>query len=262
MQMDRTSLPWREVRGDVLAAASQAGDLGLAVDLLRRWDGVLSPDSAAATLFETFLGVLTKRIAVAKAPNSSQWALGRGFWPLVPLSMFLIKRVSHTVRLLRARPEGWFDDGWDTAIRDALRTAYHDLVSAHGPDPAGWSWGEIRRLTLRHPLGARPPLDRVFNLGPLPHGGDGNTVNPAPVDPNDPTGNPDFAIASLRMVVDVGRWEHSRFVLPGGQSGNPFSRHYDDQLDMWRRGDAFPIAWDEAQVRRSARTTLVLDPAT
>jgi penicillin amidase len=63
------------------------------------------------------------------------------------------------------------------------------------------------------------------------------------------------------MVIDVGRWELSRFVLPGGQSGNPFSRHYADQLGLWQRGDAFPIAWSEHDVRRSTRSTLRLHPA-
>jgi penicillin amidase len=182
-------------------------------------------------------------IAEAKAPRSSAWALGTGFTPLVPFSSFLVRRTSHLVRLLRERPEGWFTEGWDEAIRAAMRRAVRSLVADHGPDPRRWAWGEVRSLTLRHPLGARPPLDRVFNLGPIPHGGDANTVNPAPVDPADPTANPDFAVASLRMVIDVGRWELSRFVLPGGQSGNPFSPHYSDQLTLWRRGDAFPIAW-------------------
>jgi penicillin amidase len=106
----------------------------------------------------------------------------------------------------------------------------------------------------------RKPLDRVFDLGPVPHGGDANTVNPAPVDPADPAANPDFAIASLRMVVDVGEWEQARFVLPGGQSGNPFSPNYSDQFGLWQEGDALPIAWSEPMVRRTILSKLILRP--
>ena len=236
-------------------------DRGDAVALLRDWDGVLGPDSTAATLFQAFLGRLTVAIARAKAPKASRWALGTGFWVLVPNSMFLVKRTSHTVRLIRERPDGWFEQGWDEAIRAALRDGWRDLAAEHGPDPAAWAWGEVRRLVFRHPLGSRAPLGRVFDLGPIAHGGDATTVNPAPVDPSDPTGDPVFAVASLRMVVDVGRWDLSRFVLPGGQSDNPFSPHYADQIEMWRRGDAFPIAWSHAEVRRAARSTLRLHPA-
>ena len=115
-------------------------------------------------------------------------------------------------------------------------------------------------MTLRHALDRRRPLDRVFNLGPFPWGGDANTLSQASVPPLNPTGNPSM-IASMRMVVDVGAWEESRFVLPGGQSGNPFSPHYADQLPLWRRGDGVPIAWSEDAVQRVTRQTLKLIPA-
>jgi penicillin amidase len=144
-------------------------------------------------------------------------------------------------------------------MRRALRAAAHTLSSRCGPDPARWAWGELRPLTFKHPVGQRKPLDRVFDLGPYPCGGDANTVSPAPVDPADPTANP-VAVASLRMAIDVGEWEQSRFVLPGGQSGNPYSRHYADQMTLWRKGDALPIAWSPEAVSRATRHTLVLTP--
>jgi len=255
-QMDRFSVVWREI-GETLCAA--AGD-GPARAILQGWDGVLSPGSPAATLFEVFLGEMITAVVTSRAPKSAEWALGRGFTPLVPFNGFIVRRVSHLSRLLREQPPGWFPEGWPDRIRAALEAAYGRIVAGHGTDPAAWGWGTVRPLTLKHPLGLRPPLDRVFNLGPVPHGGDANTVNPAPVDPADPTGNPDFAIASLRMVIDVGEWEQARFVLPGGQSGNPFSPHYQDQFGLWRKGDAFPIAWSEPMVASTTRHTLTLDP--
>jgi penicillin amidase len=115
-------------------------------------------------------------------------------------------------------------------------------------------------LTLRHLLDRRPPLDRVYNLGPIPCGGDANTLNQAAALPLDPTGNPGF-IASLRMVVEAGSWDEARFVLPGGQSGNPFSAHYADQFPLWRRGEGVTIAWSDEALRRARRQTLQLLPA-
>ena len=73
-----------------------------------------------------------------------------------------------------------------------------------------------------------------------------------PLEPLEPTDN----IASLRVVVDVGAWDNSRFVLPGGQSGNPLSPHYDDLFPLWRRGEGIPVAWSEEEVRRATRETL------
>ncbi|MBU1494153.1 MAG: penicillin acylase family protein, partial [Actinobacteria bacterium] len=255
-QMDRTSLVWREIASVVLDAVGD--DPG--ADVLRQWDGVLSTDSAAATLFELLLGEMITALVEVKAPRSAAWALGKGFTPLVPFNNFLVRRVSHVSRLLREQPDGWFPEGWQARVRAALAAAVARLTTEHGADPAAWSWGTIRPLTLKHPLGLRKPLDRVFDLGPISYGGDANTVNPAPVDPSDPTGNPDFAIASLRMAIDVGEWEQARFVLPGGQSGNPFSPHYADQFELWRKGDALPIAWSDTMIERSTRHTLILEP--
>lgn len=259
LQMDRVSLPWRHLRDPVLVAI--AGDDNDEARLLRAWDGVVAADSVGAAVFEVFLADLARRIAAARAPRSSAIALGEGFTPLVPYSTLAVRRVSHLVGLVRSRPDGWFDDGWDRAIAASVTAAGRMLRTRAGSDPARWAWGAVRPLRLRHPLGMRRPLDKVYDIGPLPLGGDANTVNPAPVDPADPLANPDFAIASLRFAVEAGAWEHARFVLPGGQSGNPFSPHYRDQVALWLRGDAFTIAWDRADVLRATRHLLRLAPA-
>jgi penicillin amidase len=118
----------------------------------------------------------------------------------------------------------------------------------------------VRPLVLVHPFGTKPPLGRVFNLGPMPCGGDATTIPQASVDFADPLGNP-IGVPNLRMVVDVGDWEASRWVLAGGQSGNPASPHYDDMLPLWERGQGVRIAWSRESVERAATTTLRLVPA-
>jgi penicillin G amidase len=259
LQMDLRSLPWQEMRDGVLAAARRDAALAPLTALLEAWDGRVAASSSAAALFEFFVAEMVGRVARARAPRSAEWALGKGFISLIPINMFAVRRVSHLVRLLGERPPGWFQEGWDEEIRRALRAAAHTLEAKRGPDPARWAWGDLRPLTFLHPVAVRPPLDRVFNLGPYPWGGDANTVSPAPADAGDPTANP-AAVASLRMAIDVGAWEQSRFVLPGGQSGNPFSRHYADQMALWLKGDALPIAWSPEAVARATRHTLVLTP--
>ena len=104
-------------------------------------------------------------------------------------------------------------------------------------------------------------MDKVFNLGPFPWGGDANTVSQAAVSFLDPTENSPF-VASMRMVVDVGEWEDNRFVLPGGQSGNPMSPHYSDQLDLYRFGGGVSIAWSDEERDMVVRETLVLEKET
>jgi penicillin amidase len=62
------------------------------------------------------------------------------------------------------------------------------------------------------------------------------------------------------MVIDLNDWEACRYALPGGQSGNPVSPHYDDLLPSWSRGEGVPIAYAPAAVDRVARASLQLLP--
>jgi penicillin amidase len=259
LQMDVLSIPWREIRETVLAAPAAPAGAALALGLLRAWDGRVAADSAAATVFELFLAELIARAAAAKAPRSAAWALGRGFTALTPATLFGVRRAGHLVRLLREQPAGWFARTWPEEISDALAAAVERLRARFGPEPAAWTWGEVRPLTLRHPLGRRKPLDRVFDLGPIPWGGDANTAAQAATGLLDPLTNPGV-VAGLRMVIDVGAWDESRFAIAGGQSGNPFSPHYADQLPLWARGEGVPIPWSEDAVARATRSTLRLIP--
>ena len=63
------------------------------------------------------------------------------------------------------------------------------------------------------------------------------------------------------MIVDLGRFEDSRWVLPGGQSGNPLSAHYADQLPLWQRGEGVPIPFSDAQVSVASKRRLSLVPS-
>jgi penicillin amidase len=256
LQLERGSLPWREMRDAVLGAAREDARARRGAELLEAWDGEVSAGSTAAAVFQLFLAELSLACARAKAPNSAEWALGRGLGPIVPYTYVSLRWVGHLSRLVRERPDGWFEQGWDGAIAAALAAAVGRLERDHGSD---WAWGKVRPLRLRHMLGSRRPFQRVFDLGPLPWGGDTNTVAQTSNSPLDPTGDPLF-LGTLRAVMDVGEWERSRFVLAGGQSGNPCSRHYDDQWERWRRGEAVPLPFSEPAVREAARTTLHLVP--
>jgi penicillin amidase len=257
LQMDQESMPWRELHDLVLATPAKSAEAREALDLLRGWGGRVTADSPSAAVFELFLSEMSRIVVEAKAPRSSKWALGRGPGPILPYTLLVARRVGHLVRLLRDQPAGWFERPWADVAEGALAAAVKTLRQKYGDDHRSWAWGDIRTLTLRHPLGERRILRRLFNLGPFPWGGDANTVAQAAPDPADPTANP-LVIASLRMVVDVGNWEECRFSLPSGQSGNPLSPHYDDLLTMWKRGEGVPIAWSPAEVERAAESTLSL----
>jgi penicillin amidase len=257
--MSTQALAWDDLRDAVLAAPDKDADARRALELLRGWDGRAAVDSPAAAVYEVFLSEMTNRVAKAKAPRSYDAALGRSMSPLTGYNFFCFRRTGHLARLLRERPSGWFARPWPDEVADALAAAVRRLEALRGPDARNWAWGEVRPLTLHHAFGRKALFTRVFNLGPVPYGGDADTIQQASALPLDPLAHTDN-IASLRVVIDVGGWENSRFSLPSGQSGNPLSPHYDDLHPLWLRGEGVPIAWSEEAVRAATVATLELKP--
>lgn len=255
LQMDQTSIVWRTIRPTVLAALRSGDPLG--VRLLEQWDGTVSATSSAAAVFELFIAEMMWRSAAAKAPRKWRVALGEGTNAILPHGMMGLRRVTHLVKNLLEQPPGWFAHGWSVEMQRALASSLERLRGVAGDDVDRWAWGRVRPLVLLHPVGSKAPMNRIFNIGPLPCGGDATTIPQASVPFTDPLGNP-IGIANLRMVIDVGNWEASRYVLAGGQSGNPLSPHYSDQIERWQRGDGVSIAWTAQSVRAAARKTLRL----
>jgi penicillin amidase len=92
-------------------------------------------------------------------------------------------------------------------------------------------------------------LRPALSVGPFASSGDGTTVNLGFYRHSAPyhhTVGP-----SLRVIVDLGDWERSGFILSSGQSGHPYSRHYADQTPLWRNHDYIRIfAVDEEMPNR------------
>jgi penicillin amidase len=159
----------------------------------------------------------------------------------------------------------WFKsaDGAPATREQILSAALDDAIAylkkAVGPNRARWTWGRIHRAGFNHALGAQKPLDRIFNRGPYPYGGDTNTVWQGawvPRLPIDPAG----ASASWRQIVDTSDWDASRAVHTTGQSGHPASKHYDDMIPLWLKGEYHPMLWARAAVEAHVESRLWLRP--
>ena len=186
----RDQRPLAQAAGLVLELPVSDPDGQMALALLRGWNGQVTVDSAAASVFALWLAEMARRIARAKAPASWRYALGYGFGEIVPLTTFHSGSVAQTTERLCEQPDGWFARGWPLEAADALASAMRRLRTEHGPDPAGWGWGRRRTLTLRHPAGDRALTADAFNLGPVPMPGDGTTPLQAASGPLDPLRQP------------------------------------------------------------------------
>jgi penicillin G amidase len=253
LQLDLVSIPWRELRDLVLGVEPSSEPARTAFELLADWDGVVRSDSPAASVYELLVNDLAGTIARLDAPHAWRWALGAGFGTAMPRTTFGARVVSQLVATL--------NEGTDRRelIDAALARTVEALTARAGPEASRWAWGAIRPLRLIHPMGAQGPLGRMLNVGPVPHGGDTNTVAQAGVLPLEPSANP-AAIPNHRTVIDLGDPERSRYVIAGGQSGNPLSPHYDDLFELWQRGEGVPIARSHEAVVAATVNRLVLRP--
>lgn len=259
LQCDVRSIPWEEIRDLVLSLKSTNQDTLEAQELLGAWDGHIEAESPAACVFELFAAELCVRVAKVKAPKSWRVVLGEGGLAEVNLNLFTDRRVRHLVHLLREQPDGWFRS-WSDEMIDVLAFVIKKLRSSVGPGSEFWAWGHQRQLRLEHPLfGQHPWLSAAFNIGPVPIGGDCNTISQAGCRPANPTGFT-HNMCNLRTVFDLGDLSKSKFVLCGGQSGNPWSDHYADQFPLWQAGEAITIPWYQAAVIREAKDTLRILP--
>ena len=87
-------------------------------------------------------------------------------------------------------------------------------------------------------------------------------------DPDDPTVVPvgidhvfDMTnMPSYRLTIDMSDLDGARVVITTGQSGNPFDRHYADQVGLWRRGETVPLPFTPAAIDGATVATLTLTP--
>jgi penicillin amidase len=153
----------------------------------------------------------------------------------------------------------WFDDRTtperetrDDIIRRSFGTAVVSLGKDFGTDFERWRWGNINRLHINSLAGAAelardggPVVGTDFTVNP---GSDGGTVGGG---------------ASWRMIVDLGRVDRSVGVYPGGQSEDPASPLYADQMAVWAKLEYLPIhmVGQRATLPDAARTaSLVFRP--
>jgi penicillin amidase len=118
------------------------------------------------------------------------------------------------------------------AMRAAFAAAVAHLAARLGGDPGSWAWGRLHRRQFPSVTGA-PAL----GYGPRPAGSDPWAVNAADGDLIASQG------PSWRMIVTwTGRSSaRAEGVYPGGQSENPASPWYTDQVPAWWAGRYLPV---------------------
>lgn len=253
LQLDVRSGFADRVAHRAVAAAARIGADSVA-DELRSWDRRASVESREATLFYVWLFRLRELIAADEWRHNGRWE----FFPDLAL-----------LELLEAGGGPWVDDVGTPeleSLEELEARAMADAIAA----AAGRAWGEVHLERSTHLLGRVRWLNRIFgfHVGPYPVPGGPHTVRPD--DPfrwrslDSSSWTPPFLgeygpserfVAEMRPGRSVGF-----FLLPTGQSGNPFSPHYRDMAHRWLSSDLIPVPLYRDEARARAKRSLTLEP--
>jgi penicillin amidase len=253
LQADEVSLPARQVAGALVEHVRPTTRLERrALDELRGWDGRVSADSAAASIYEVFRNELVRARHAEALGDLLPAVLGVGPHPLlaaVNSNYFL--QTERVVRFVSESP-------LDPAVGRAFHTTVEFLSRRFGANVGSWQWGRLHPLSLEHALSLRKPLGLLFNVPSFPWGGDLETVRAGgSMPPGYTAAGP---VSAYRFIADCGDWDSSLSCIPGGQSGQRGSPHYADQVDTWRRVAYHPLSFTRPAIARVQRHTLRLLP--
>ncbi len=269
IQGDQYSLPATEIVPYILKLQGDTPLEKAALEILQTWDYVLAPQSIAAAIYTRFFSKLEHIILNAVLGDDEalkQSYLGVGATILAASNGYASRNKPLIIRLLKEHDDSWFENSvvpngprsWDDAVKRAFQAAIGELRDRLGSNILGWEYGAIHKMTYSHPLGMVKPLERFFNRGPFPFGGDSDTVNTGGSLPSNTEAI--ITVSSFRQIVDLADLTRSRSIHAPGQSGHPASKHYDDFIKPWMKVEHHPMLFTRKEIEENAEGMLHMTP--
>jgi len=228
-----------------------------ALDILKKWDGNNQIKNIAPTIYYKWV------YKVMHKTYSDE--LGeKGF------AQFMRTDIAKIMESKQIQNDNsiWWDDVTTKDVKETrqniLTTAFKetivDLSKQLGADIQKWTWDTVHTLEHVHTITLKAPFLRKFlNVGPFKAPGAREVINNLMFSLNDKGLYKVNAGPSTRRVIDFSDVENSVSILPTGQSGNPLSPHYDDQAQMYIKGQFRPMLMNKKVIQKS-KDKLVLSP--
>ncbi|KRD11811.1 penicillin amidase [Flavobacterium sp. Root901] len=227
-----------------------------AIKVLKSWKGTTNLEDVAPTIYNKWVYLYLK--------NTFEDEMGEDNF-----NLFLGISVGKQVIANQVKNENsvWWDNIKTKNIKETRKEivskSFHEAVSALkeqlGNTISDWKWGQVHTVEHEHPLGKVAALRGLFNVGPFASPGSNEVINNLFFGLTDEgkyyvKGGP-----STRRIVDFSDIENSWSILPTGQSGNPFSKHYSDQAEMYNAGKFRKMKLNKDEIIKTS-TKLVLKP--
>jgi penicillin amidase len=259
MMFDVKSSTVSEIANNLIKNINRAGlsaSEKKVIRILEKWDGSYFKNSVGATIYNRFL------YEFLSATYKDE--LGDGF------DLFINSQLQNQalpIQINRAQSLWWDDistpsklENREEIISNSFKNTFVFLENQLGENVDDWLWSRVISVEHEHAIGkAGGLLRKFFNVGPFETIG-GNEVINNQIFKLDSTGVYKVtAGASTRIIVDFSDVENSLAILPTGQSGRVFSKHYKDQAEKYINGEYVKMKLNEIQIKRS-ENVLILKP--
>lgn len=195
-------------------------------DVVRRWEGRASTNSASYRLVRAFRYQVLSRVMAPVMARCDAVKKDGAFWGE--------RQETPVWAVLQARPEHLLDSkfaSYDALLVEAVEGVLADL-ERQNLKPADATWGRRNTVRIVHPISrAVPRLGRWLDLPAMALAGDSNMTR---------VQGQAFG-CSERMVVSPGHEESGYFHMPGGQSGHFLSPFYRAGHEAWERVEPSPL---------------------
>ena len=259
MLNDNTSSITPSITANLIAALDSkvlSSNEKQAIVILKKWKGSSDLKDIAPTIYQKWIYQYLK--------NTFQDELGETDFNML-LSTHIIKQIIQP----QSQNENsiWWDDVTTKTKKETraeiLNKSFHEAIVALenqlGKDVNSWTWNRVHTLEHQHPLGQVAILRGLFNVGPFEVSGCTEVINNLFFSFAD---NGEYQVKggpSTRRVIDFSDIENSMSILPTGQSGNPFSKHYNDQAEMYATGKFRKMKMNKEEIIKTS-TKLVFVP--
>ena len=243
----------------LLDGATLDGTAQTAQGMLLAWGRTMDADRAEPLIYEQFFQELARSTLGDELEAAGGQDLVDSY-----LSGFGNSYAQAMVALAGEPDNAWWDDVRTPAIETqadivpaAFERAVATLQASYGDDPARWRYGDPHYANFDHLVfGGVAPLDSLFNKS-TPARGDAFTIDAGKADYQTLQMNHG---SSMREIIDLGDLLNSRIVNTTGQSGQLFSPHYGDMIDLWQSVGYHPLRFERTDIEQSAKDVLTLQP--
>lgn len=227
-------LPILQKQNDFNALESQC------INALEEWDYLMSASSYEASIYNVLLTQIVQ--------NTFKDELGeRLFNQYCFLSSLPTRKILFDVQ---NQNNFWFDDkntdkieSFDDMLIKSFRSSIEYLrIHFQSDNISDWKYGEIHRLHLKHLFSKNKYLKPVVNVDALEVGGNNTTINNTEYQYSNPYNM--LVGASLRFIADMEN-DYVLMSLPGGNSGDPMSPQYADQIRLWLNGGYATVSFNK-----------------